>query len=484
MAISYAAFPAAVIYTNKTLKEPCQHLLWGDEVTVESIDGKVAKVVGRKTSGYMRTSDLVSEQILQITFVDIGQGDGVFLTMPTGKHMLIDAGDGDSMQRFLRWRFDNFTSQVAFETAVISHSDQDHYGGFSDVFDENLTIGTLFHNGIMEQTGANPLGSRSSTTPSLVTELITTRPELDAFLKYVAVWKNKRYPTMLDKGIRNKVLTKIRSLSVSDEYLPGYGPNDPIQIEVLGPIVETIGDETGLRWLGDPGKTKNGHSIVLRLTIGGVRILLGGDLNIPSENLLMAHHTGLSTPAASAIEHAALVAAARAKFQVEIAKACHHGSADVSLDFLQALNPIATVISSGDDEPYAHPRAEALGAIGACSRGPRPLIFSTELARSTRENIKHPNVLKARLSELPSLIASSTEPKAKAKLEKEHEELLGSLDRSVAVFGAINLRTDGKRVVLAYKIEAPRRKDKKWDLYTLIPDARGQLRYQSQPDEA
>lgn len=483
MGTRYAGFPSAVIYKAKTLEEACQHLLWGDEVEVESDDGTVAKVVGRKVAGYMRSSDLETYGCLQITFVDIGQGDGAFLTLPDGKHMLIDAGEGDNMKRFLRWRFDNFQKPIAFEAAVISHSDQDHYGGFDDLFDENITIATLYHNGIVERAGTNSLGAKSATSPSLVTELVPTRTELDKLLKNTAAVKGKKYPALLAKGLKNKVLSKVQSLSVRDQHLPGYGPGEVVQIEVLGPVVETVDGETGLRWLGDAGKTKNGHSVVLRMTYGGVRILLGGDLNIPSENLLMGHHTGMPVPARSAAEHQALVAAARGKLQVDIAKACHHGSADVSLDFLQALNPLATVISSGDDEPHAHPRAEALGSIGACSRGPRPLIFSTELARSTRETIKHPYVMKQRLYELDALRSTTIDAKAKAKLDKEYKALIDSIDRSVAVFGAINLRTDGKRVVMGYKIEAPTRQDKKWDLYTLVPDATGELRYESKFDD-
>jgi hypothetical protein len=50
----------------------------------------------------------------------------------------------------------------------------------------------------------------------------------------------------------------------------------------------------------------------------------------------------------------------------------------------------------------------------------------------------------------------------------------------VAVFGAINLRTDGTRIVMAQKIEAPRSPAKKWDVYAIDPDAQGVLRYRSQ----
>ena len=79
---------------------------------------------------------------------------------------------------------------------------------------------------------------------------------------------------------------------------------------------------------------------------------------------------------------------AREYLGVDIAKSCHHGSDEFTSEFLQALNPLATVISSGDDESYCHPRPDTLGTIGKYSRGHRPMIYSTELARSGKEFLK------------------------------------------------------------------------------------------------
>jgi hypothetical protein len=41
-------------------------------------------------------------------FVDIGQGDGCLMITPDDKLFVIDAGAGDNMLRFLRWRFNRF----------------------------------------------------------------------------------------------------------------------------------------------------------------------------------------------------------------------------------------------------------------------------------------------------------------------------------------------------------------------------------------
>jgi hypothetical protein len=48
--------------------------------------------------------------------------------------------------------------------------------------------------------------------------------------------------------------------------------------------------------------------------------------------------------------------------------------------------------------------------------------------------------------------------------------------RNVAVYGLINLRTDGRNVLLAYKLERPNG-SVEWDVHCLEPDASGTLRY-------
>lgn len=140
---------------------------------------------------------------------------------------------------------------------------------------------------------------------------------------------------------------------------------------------------------------------------------------------------------------------------------------------------MATVISSGDAEAHSHPRADALGAIGKYSRGSRPLIFSTELARSSPERIKHPVALHAQIDDLVKESRKATTKAEEERLRKRADKLKKQLDRSVAVYGAINVRTDGDRVVIAQKLEATRGKNKEWDIYQLERDESGQLVYVS-----
>jgi hypothetical protein len=241
------------------------------------------------------------------------------------------------------------------------------------------------------------------------------------------------------------------------------------------------GDKKGLRWFKDKGKTKNGHSIVLKLRYRGVTILLGGDLNIPAEKLLLEQHVGAPLPKAhDGAKRDPFLKSARKVFQADIAKSCHHGSADFLSIFLEAVNPIATLVSSGDEEPYAHPRADALGTIGRFGRGERPLIFSTEISRSGKETITHPFQIRRAFRDALDALARAENAKEREKALKSANKLVDhNIDRSVATYGAIQVRTDGEKVVIAYKIEAPRRKDLGWDIYLLEPDRKKDLRYLS-----
>ncbi|CAN5704459.1 hypothetical protein BH24ACI1_BH24ACI1_18030 [soil metagenome] len=456
----YAGYPTAFVY-----KEPngrsnkIGHLLWGTWIEhQEEEDGNWAKVRIRgwdlnrqKKIGWMRKSDFQENRVVEVYFVDVAQGDGCLVITPDNKFHLIDAGEGRNMAAFLRWKFNlrRFPGNITFENTIISHSDSDHYKGFLEVVKEpKVRFRNVYHNGLVERVGDDLLGARDG---DFCTDVVVDDAALDAIIGDPVKVGRKNYPTLMKKLRENGA--SIKMLCSEDQFLPGYDQNSDLKIHVLAPVPnqDDAGNRT-MRWFGNNGKTKNGHSVVLKLEYGNVKILLGGDLNIPAENHILEHYTGINPETANAAQLKTLITEARKTFQVDVAKACHHGSADFTSVFLQSLNnSAATVISSGDEEPHAHPRPDAVGALGKFGRGNRPLIFSTELARSTRDLI------------------------IKANPTKEE------LGRTVAVYGMMDLRTDGEKVVIAQKLEqaAPRGE---WDFYELKPDAKGVLGYKSKHD--
>lgn len=487
----FAGYPATVVFAEPGGKA-LEQLLWGDYVGVRGPkkDGWVRVSTRHVREGWVREAEIRKDRLLEVIFVDIGQGDGSLVVTPDDKHILIDAGQGDNFIRFLRWRYPKFAKERKFESIVISHPDADHYAGFKGLFKKanlNVKVGTIYHNGIVERAGAKS-DSLGPLDPSkaFLTDVVKDKARLQQLLSDPSVSKGKAYPTMLKEALDSGRVADVRMLCEEDKHMPGYGPDKKVSIQVLGPIIEP--DEAGkprLRWFGSSseiGPTKNGHSVVLRLRYGNVSMLLGGDLNIPSEKLLLEHHTGMTIPPANEEDRRLVVEAARKVFQADVAKSCHHGSADFSALFLDAVNPIATVISSGDNEPHAHPRADSLGTIGKFSRGARPLIFGTELSRSANEVIKNPSLVQEQFREAQRKIEEAKTADVKEKALEAFEKLVKTIQRSIGTYGAVNVRTDGARVVIAYKLETATRKNKLWDIYMLEPEG-GVLRFISKHED-
>ena len=91
------------------------------------------------------------------------------------------------------------------------------------------------------------------------------------------------------------------------------------------------------------------------------------------------------------------------------------------------------------------------------------MIFSTELARSTREFtpvINYLNILRA----FEAKLEAEADPDKRREIEQDMQE---KKDRNVAVYGMITLRALGDTILLAQKLEEPRSEGEKWDLYEL-----------------
>jgi beta-lactamase superfamily II metal-dependent hydrolase len=470
-----SAWPSVVLRDSPSSRgKGLTQCLWGDWVGLyPELSGHWHRVRTRGRDGWLQAKDLTEERPLEINFVDIGQGDGTFIVTPNDEMIIIDAGATDNMHRFLKWRFNlnNKTKAPAISKVIITHPDLDHYDGFSRIFrDSRFQIGEVLHSGIVERNGDEPLGkSMLVQGQKYLTGIAKTRDTLHKLLSDNDVRGKKRYPNLLWTALTNGRVNDIRAVSAGDVLVQSQEFGKELRLEVMAPVTETVEDQTVLRWFaqkpgatagGDIGKTKNGHSVVTLLSYGKVRILLGGDLNTSSEEFLMAQYQ--DRPGA---------------FNADIAKACHHGSSDFTTRFLDWISPIVTVVSSGDDEPHGHPRADTLGTLGKHSRGLRPLIFSTELARSAPERIISETKVRADLLKLADAVAKADtddgRASARARLTAGLET---AIQRTVSMYGHITVRTDGNSVIIAQRLERARGTTK-WDIYRLERQTNGTLAY-------
>ncbi len=495
----YAAYPSAKVYDEHG--NQIQHLIWGDWVEIKGTlkNGKYP-VRTRGKDGFMFKDDLQEERLLDIIFVDVGQGDGCLVVTPEDKKIVVDAGDSDNMYRYLKWRFNFLGGVRTLDTAIITHPDRDHYRGFSKLFKEpNLKFKSIFHNGIMEHKGSKPFGKeRTINNQKYAAELIENKDDLEKFLNVPSNYGRKLYGNLMKDGLKslsgsgnNVKMLYTEGNPNQPTYLKGYEQTKDLSIQILNPIVEKGNNgKNMLRWFRtkpvggsyDKGKTKNGHSVVLKLKYGEISILLGGDLNSSSESFILSKYTGIEWPPENSNKEQVMIESARKTLESDITKCCHHGSADFTDTFMKSVNAAATVISSGDEESHAHPRCDTLGAIGLHGRGWRPLIFSTELSRSSRENEGDTHI---ELGKVIAKIEDESDAQKLNELRTERDSLIELLaKRNVTVYGAITLRTDGKKVIMAYKLEKPRKgssNDKdtltKWDIYKMQGTGGGPINY-------
>lgn len=478
---SVGAWPSVVLRGSASTRgKGLTQCLWGDWVGVfdEPEHLGFSRVRTRGRDGWLKTSDLSAERPLEVNFVDIGQGDGTFIVTPDDEMLVIDAGLGDNMHRFLQWRFNLRSRQQAprMSTAIITHPDADHYKGFQRIFDDpRFSFDSVLHNGIVERSGEDSLGeSRVVDGQNYLTDVVATQAQLETLLTDPAVRGRKHYPKLLWTALSSGRVNEVRAVSAGDVVLQRDIFGKRLSLYVLAPVRDEVNGRPALRWFtkragitrgGDEGKTKNGHSVVSMLSYGDVKLLLGGDLNVPAERHLLDHYADMPDA-----------------FSADIAKACHHGSSDFSTEFLDAICPLATVISSGDDEPHAHPRADSLGTLGKHSRGARPLIFSTELARSAPERITAPTAARnAVLALADAVVGAETEETRGVARVKLVELLATTIQRSVSMYGLITVRTDGNVALVAQRLERARSDTSKWDIYALERQADGTLAYAASP---
>ena len=213
---------------------------------------------------------------------DIGQGDGLVLAAGPHQAVVVDAGpDPVPMDRCLR---DLGVTEVPL--LVFTHMHADHVGGIVGV-GHNRRVGQIL---------AGPLGDPAS--------------GLALVRRFAAE----------------------RRLSVSTPA-PGTAIDvGAVHLDVLGPAAPFHGTRS------DP----NNSSLVLRATVGGIRILLPGDAEIEAQDALLRSGVDL---------------------RADVLKVPHHGSAYSDPAFLAAAHASLAVVSVGLDNDYGHPSPVLLAEV-------------------------------------------------------------------------------------------------------------------------
>ena len=470
--IKYVAETTVPLYEEKTGNQKRMQLLWGDRVRLLTQSGTRLRVKARGLEGYVDPAKLMDDSLLELYFIDVGQGDGVLIRTPDHRHVLVDGGytrgrqpTGKSAADFVDWKFvrDYESDTIHLNAMISSHCDADHYGGLWDLLESdaqarselnaaNVRVDAFYHAGVSWWTNADedrylgPVDDENN-----LTQLLGDRDSLRRGLDPTSSERLQGEWAQFLRRVYDGV-PEVRRLSNSTAFVPGFDAGEVV-MHVLAPYESGPGR---LPSLGGESINTNGHSVLMRVDYGRARILLTGDLNAASQRHILEQYNGR-----------------RLEFACDVAKACHHGSADVSYEFLSTMSPSATIISSGDNESHAHPRPAivAASALTGHARVERdrlvtPLVYSTEISRSVRMG---------RLLEIEAAGAGLANDRlaATAQGRLHYEEvrvgdlrprrgsrpLAGSYVVAGMIYGLVNVRTDGERILCATLNE----KSSSWD---------------------
>lgn len=485
MAIRFIGTDTAKLFPTASATKPTSTLLWGDRVRTISTSGNKTKVKARGREGFVKTSELTKESLLEVYFIDVGQGDGVLIRTPDHRHILVDGGwpranqdTGKNAADFVDWKFfkDYGKKTIELDAMIASHNDADHYGGLWDLLNTELSaeldadtvrVEAFYHSGLSWWKTAQKrrfLGESITATDGnkYLTQLLDDRNdalsrlgpgggrklqgEWGQFIQRVTETRKKNGTTPTPLRRLSDVTGLLPGFEGGDEPIPGVKHGD-VAIHVLGPIEFEVSGKPALRNLGGSSQNTNGNSSMLRLDYGRTRIMLTGDLNKKSQQVLLEAYEGQ-----------------RLELQCDVAKACHHGSEDVSYEFLQALNPAVTVISSGDNEGHDHPRPAIVAASATTGHLEiedddliTPLIYSTEIARSV--SFGHPSELSVTSGGNTIELAGAALRNAKLtyKETKAGDRNPRTRSKTIAAskivagltYGLVNVRTNGEKILCA-----------------------------------
>lgn len=427
--------------------------------------------------------------VLKFSMVDVQQGDGMILETPPDENhqtriVFIDGGDNKLFARHVAARYRHRKSSadtpLDVDLILVTHGDADHFEGLTDIRRSETERGIgdrkrlfirprrVYHNGLvkapgtvteLERLGRTVPGAKGTPVvvdlyddPRKAPEPMQNEP-FETWGKTLTHWEK-----------RGKITFRRVAHGMDADELFGFlGPS--VKVEIQGPFPVKVTDpqdgqsKDGLPFLHDPPKnalihleeetapgsddfsvshTINGHSIALRLTYGNVRFNLTGDLNQESMALMrksFGNELG--------------------QLEAEIVKAPHHGSADFDFKALQAMKPVVSLISSGDEsagKEHIHPRATLVSALGKVSRGKTGIVLCTELAAffSKRDHShERPKIAKFYAGDDAITRAELRKFFSSSPRSREHEEALPSyfgFERTN--FGIIHVRTDGERVLV------------------------------------
>ncbi|MCH5255687.1 MAG: DNA internalization-related competence protein ComEC/Rec2 [Lachnospiraceae bacterium] len=249
---------------------------------------------------------------LVITVLDVGQGDGIYITDENNNRYFIDGGSSSKSDvgTYQILPFLKAEGADRMTAIFVTHMDSDHYNGIAALIEDMAQGGIVIENLIMPDIGEK---SRS-----------------DAYYELVGQAKAE--------GINVLYIHKGESIQ-----------NGKLKLTCLHPDA------------GEDREDTNAASTVLYLEYEAFSALFTGDLEGDGEKSVteyLAENEKIIAPDADTLTKNDMTVTNK---DITLLKVAHHGSRNsTAQSFLDIVSPRIAIISAGRDNSYGHPHAETL----------------------------------------------------------------------------------------------------------------------------
>lgn len=247
------------------------------------------------------------EGTLEMTVIDIGQGDCIFLQFPDGQTMIMDAGSEFGSTN----EYDQLTAHLtlrgidSLDYVFITHSDYDHIRYMQDIF-EDYEVKNIY-------------------MPRVADDMSAT------WTKTVAAIEEETWTNESGETVDSEIYYTVGDFVIQGE---DWTMNCHSYLEDDYPSVKE----------SSSAEVKNAVSPVCFLEYADRTIVLTGDSNERNEEYLL--------------ERGVL------DKDADVLKVGHHGSRTSSLqEFLNAVDCEYAIISYGEDNDYGHPTPELMSRL-------------------------------------------------------------------------------------------------------------------------
>lgn len=289
-------------------------------------------------------SEVDNVRDLKVYFIDIGQGDCIFIELPDGKNMLIDTGEKRNagkakIDKYLR---DEKGNKVTIDYCVATHPDSDHIGLMPYVYEQYDVLNSY-------RPYVYSTNKSASALPYTLNKGITLKGKGDSDIYY-------NYIVDVDKEKTYWEFFKDNS-DFTNEFKDKNDENYEYTVNFVMPYADDLND---YRYFTTP----NDFSAVIMLEYADRKILFTGDIE---------YETGKKGAEQSFIRE---FSSNPEMVDCDVLKVAHHGSdSSTSPEFLSLVKPEYSVISCGLSNKHRHPLKSTIDNLLTCGSE----IYRTDL---------------------------------------------------------------------------------------------------------